>query len=146
MQDLFFKMTAYLKIAIGYWIAYLLVMCFYFYQDKIDDYRNSERVTATVVDKLSGIGRRSDYYYPQFQFTFDDSVYTSAEHLVWVRSKDPGDKIKLIFPRNRPEDAIAYTFISYWVTLPKLIISFLVAYLLFMIPYLYRKLTREKYR
>ncbi len=125
------------NLVIAYWLGYLLFMIAYFYLDTIDEYRNSEKATAVVIDQLLGAGRKryggQGAYYPQFQFTYKDSIYTSADKLVWIRHKRPGHKLTVIFPKDRPGEAIAYTILSYWVSFTKLAISFMITFFMFAI-------------
>jgi hypothetical protein len=126
---------------IFYWVGYFIFICFYLYLNKIGSYRNSEKVKAVVVDELFGASRRRFQgeagYYPQFQFSYKDSVYISADKLVWVRNKNVGQTLTVIFPIGKPDEAVAYTFFSYWVSLPKLLVSFMIAFFIFVLPILW---------
>jgi len=51
------------------------------YQAKREEYKNSEKITATVIDRLESTARRKHYFYPQFQFSYNDSIYISADQL-----------------------------------------------------------------
>lgn len=132
------------NLVIAYWLGYLLFMIFYFYLDTIDEYRNSEKVKAVVIDQLLGAGKGNRGYYPQFQFSYKGNIFTSADKLIWVRNKKKGDHLTVIFPKGRPGEAIAYTILSYWVSFTKFSISFLIAYLLFKIPFLSGQYTAFK--
>jgi hypothetical protein len=91
-----------------------------------------------------GAGRGRRGYYPQFQFSYQGDIYTSADELIWVRNKKKGDHLTVIFANKKPEQAIAYTILSYWVSFTKFSISFLIAYLLFKIPFLWGQYTAFK--
>ena len=113
-----------------YWSLFGVAMLLYFYMQEKDVYRESEKHRAVVIDRLEGQGagrygnRSSRYYYPQFQFLYHDSLYTSADKIIWIRGKRPGDSLTVIFPRGEPETAKAYVILSYWICLPDLLIAF----------------------
>ena len=122
------------KIGIAYWIGYIVFICFYFYFDTIDQYRNSEKVEGVVVDQLIGRGRkRGEFEYPQFQFIYKDSAYLFAEESGFIRP-GIGKKVTVIFPKGEPGRAEKYSFFSYWISLTKLFFSFMISLFLFMIP------------
>lgn len=125
------------NLVIAYWLGYLLFMVIYFYLATIDEYRNSEKAKAVVIDQLLGAGRGKRGYYPQFQFSYKGNIYTSADELVWVRNKKKGDNLTVIFLKGKPDQAIAYTLISYWVPFYKLVPSFIIAFFLFSLPFLW---------
>ena len=121
-----------------YWSVYIVVTMIWLYMFKKEEYQNSERVSGVVVQQLIG-ARRGKYSnetgkYPQFEFVYKDSIYISADQLYWVRNKKPGDKVKLIFQKGKPEEAVVYSLLSYWAPFWKISISFLVAFFLFMFP------------
>ena len=126
------------KIFITYWTAYLFFMCFYMYQAKKEEYKNSKKIRAVIIDRIETFGKRGGYYYPQFQFTYNDSVYISADKLSWTRGKKQGDSITVIFPKGNPEQAIAYTFVSYWISLPALLTSFMIFFFIFAVIVFFR--------
>lgn len=120
------------KFLLHYWALYMIIMAIYMYQSKKQDYKNSEKVVAAVIDRIEINDHwHRHYQYPQFQFTYNDSIYISADQLTWTRGKEPGDKVAVIFPKGKPEEAIIYTFVSYWIYLPALLISFMVAIFIF---------------
>jgi hypothetical protein len=123
-----------LKFFIGYWVVCLLFTIVYFYFHKKDLYARSEKVTATVIERLEGFRRKGrPSHYPQFQFAYNDSNYISADHNSFVSGKKKGDKLTVIFPKGQPEEAIAYTFISYWIVLPSLLIILMIFLLVFSV-------------
>jgi len=122
------------KFAIGFWTAYLIFICVYMYQIKKEGYKNSEKREAIVIDLMEGRTPARPgtlFYYPQFQFIYDDSAYISSDQLTWTRTKKPGDKVTVIFPKGQPEQAIIYTFVSYWIYFPALAISFMIFFFVF---------------
>jgi hypothetical protein len=127
------------KIAVAYWVGWLVCICFIFYFDTIDEYRHAEKAEAVVVSKLVGTTRRGSYYYPQFRFEYKDSSYLFANRRkTYFLGFEVGDKATVIFPAGDPERAIQYTFLSYWVSLSKLFFSFMISLFLFVIPIFYR--------
>jgi len=119
------------KFAISFWTVYLVLVCIYMYQNKKDDYKDAEKRPAVVIDRIEHRTRRGPSYYPQFQFVYNDSTYTSADKLFWTSDKEPGDKLTVIFPKGQPEEAIIYTVVSYWIYLPALLISFMISFFVF---------------
>ena len=115
-----------------YWTVYLVFISIYMYQSKKEEYKNSEKASAVVIDRIERTGRRS-YFYPQFQFTYNDSVYISADKLLWTRGKEIGKKLIVIFPKGYPEAAVIYTFVSYWIVLPTLLLSIMIFFFFFAI-------------
>jgi hypothetical protein len=113
------------KFSLIYWAAYLLFISIFMYRSKKEEYKNSEKVSAVVIDRIEHTGKRS-YFYPQFQFTYNDSVYISADDLLWTRGKKIGKKLTVLFPKGQPEYAVIYTFVSYWIILPTLLLSFMI--------------------
>ena len=141
-QDFFYFSAMWIKnirIAIAYWIGWLVCICFIFYYDTIDEYRNAEKVKAIVVNKFEGTTRGRLYYYPQFQFEYKDSSYLfSKDKGFFVSSWDIGDKATAIFPAGKPDNAEIYSFLPYWVSLSKLFFSFMISLFVFVIPIFYR--------
>jgi hypothetical protein len=126
------------RLKIVYWSGFFLIMTLYFYFSKEEGYRNSEKRTAVVIDKLDGYipggrFRERHYLYPQFQFEYNDSMYTSADHIVSAEDMRVGDKLTVIFPANDPDDAVIYEFLSYWIDWITLIVCFLIAVFLFAV-------------
>jgi hypothetical protein len=121
------------KFFFTYWTAYLVFISFYMYQTKREEYKNSEKITATVIDRIESTERRKHYFYPQFQFGYNDSIYISADQLYWTREKRKGEMITVIFPKGDPEDAVVYTFVSWWIPLPPLLISFMIFFFFFAV-------------
>jgi hypothetical protein len=128
------------KIAIAYWIGWLVCMCFIFYYDTIGEYRKSEKVKAVVIEMLVGSSRRGGwYYYPQLQFEYKDSTYLFGKRKgfsfgIW----DTGDKATAIFPAGEPDKAEVYSFLPYWVSLTKLFFGFIISLFLFVTPIFFR--------
>ena len=119
------------KFSLIYWTVYLLFICIYLYQSKKEEFRQSEKIRAVVIDRLESTGRRNHYFYPQFQFTYNDSVYISADKLYWTREKAVGEKLTLVFPKGEPENAVIYTFVSYWIVLPTLLVSIMIFFFIY---------------
>jgi hypothetical protein len=127
-------MTTRQKLQLSYWVGYIVFMCFFFYFDTIDQYRNSEKIKAVVVDELIGYGRRGrEYSYPQIQFIYNDSAWFFG-HESSLSAKNIGDSVTVIFPEGEPEKAQKYSFFPYWISLTKLFFSFMISLFLFMIP------------
>ena len=101
------------------------------YQNKKEDYKNSEKRKATVIDRIEQRRRKGEYYYPQFQFVYNDSTYISSDKLFWTSGWEPGEKLTVIFPEGQPEQAIIYTFVSYWIYMPALLIGFMIFFFVF---------------
>ena len=127
-------------------------MCCYFYFSKIDAYHNAEKADGVVIDRLYGAKRGlkspSTDYYPQFQFSYHDSLYISADKESIVSGKQIGDKIKIIFPAGQPEEAVIYNFFSYWFSFPAIVVSLFVALFFFAIPFFAEQysLFRKEYK
>ena len=117
--------------ATWFWTAYLILTSILMYESKKAAYRNSEKREAVVIDRLEARTSRGIAYYPQFQFNYNDSVYISADKLWLTSGKRPGAKLIVIFPNGSPGDAVIYTFVSYWISAPTLILSFLIAFFVF---------------
>lgn len=119
------------KFSLIYWAVYLVFISIYLYQSKKEEYRNSEKIRAVVIDRIESTGRRNHYFYPQFQFTYNDSDYVSADKLYWTREKSIGEKLTVVFPKGEPENAVVYTFVSYWIVLPALLLSFVIFFFIY---------------
>lgn len=130
-------MTTRQKLGLSYWIGYMVFMCFFFYFDTIDEYRNSEKVKGVVVNELIGYNRRRYYTYPQIQFIYKDSAYLFGHQKAFL-PKSIGDKVTVIFPKGKPDKAEKYSFLPYWISLTKLFFSFMISLFLFMIPVVFR--------
>ena len=124
-QDMFSSRK---RFAITFWTAYLVLVPFFMYKGKKTAYENSEKREATVIDHIP---QRRGHYYPQFQFTYDDSTYVSEDKLIWTSGSEIGEKLTVIFPKGQPEQAIIYTFVSYWIYFPLLAISFMICFFVF---------------
>jgi hypothetical protein len=124
-----------IRIAIAYWVGWLLCICLISYYDTIDEYRNTEKVEAIVIDKLMRFSRHKQYYYPQFRFEYNGSRYLFAKRgKPYFSSWSIGEKATAIFPKGQPGEAKVYSFFSYWVSLSKIFFSFMIALFLFVIP------------
>jgi hypothetical protein len=116
------------KFAISFWTAYLIFTCIYMYQNKKDDYKNSEKREATVIGRIE---QRGKFHYPEFQFVYNDSTYISSDKLFWTSGWEPGEKLTVIFPEGQPEQAIIYTFVLYWIYMPALLLGFMIFFFIF---------------
>ena len=98
---------------------------------KIDEYRNSVKTKAIVIDKLYGDGKgrrpHSGYKYPQYSFRYNDTNFITADRNVYARNLSIGDSVTVIFRKDNPGDAVVYKFISYWVSLPHILVGLLIA-------------------
>jgi hypothetical protein len=143
------KQTGLFRFAVIYWSLYILFIICYSYLSKVDEYYESEKAQGVVTDMLESSGRRSSTsYYPQFQFIYRDSLYTSADNGTMARFKEIDDKVTVIFPGGRPEEAVIYTIISYWISLPAVLLSAAIATFFFAIPFIVRqyRLFKEEFR
>ena len=116
------------RFAISFWTAYLIFVCVYMYQSKKEVYKTSEKREATVIDIVR---QRGKFHYPQFQFVYNDSTYISSDKLFWTSGWEPGEKLTVIFPKKEPGQAIIYTFVSYWISMPALLLSFMIFFFVF---------------
>jgi hypothetical protein len=108
--------TSKYKIALVYWVVYVVFICSYQYYSTIDQYRNSEKKQAEVVDRLLAQGRkRGWYYYPQLKFVYNDSIYLFGEsHSFFPSRYRIGNNVTIIFPKGEPDKAEIYSFLPYW--------------------------------
>ncbi len=118
-----------------YWSVYAFLLCVYFYLSRIDSYTQSEKVDAVVVDKLYLIGEHKKYI--QVKFLYKGEVYYTASRAILFRYKRIGRPATVIFPEGEPEQAVIYNFFVFWISVPAIGISFMIAYLLFKIPFLW---------
>ena len=101
------------------------------YNSKIDEYKDSIKAKAVVIDELVGSGRKGGtYYYPQYRFSYLDSEYVNADRHASLARFDIGDSLVVIFRKNNPSDAIAFNFIPYWIPLPTLLLGVLLSLIL----------------
>lgn len=127
------------KMAIAYWVGWFVCICFVFYFNTIDEYRNAEKAKAVVVDKLIATSRRGWYYYPQFQVEYKDSSWFFAQRRkTYFSSWDIGEKATAIFPAGQPDKAEVYLFPNYWISVSTLFFGFMIALFLFIIPIFFR--------
>jgi hypothetical protein len=118
-----------LKFWIGYFLISLLLTGFYMYFIKINEYRISTFAKALVIDKFYGQGGSTrhgggaGYYYPQYQYLYNDSIYITADHNFFARNVSVGDSVTVILKKDNPDEAILYRFVSYWISLPHLLIA-----------------------
>jgi len=113
----------------------ILVMGGYFYS-RFVVYINFVKVWGIIIDKLFGrLYNRSatEGYYPQFQFSYHDRAYISADRGRMARLKKKDDKVVVIFPEGRPEQAVIYSFLSYWIGFGFLFVILLTSFLFLLI-------------
>jgi hypothetical protein len=142
------------KYFFSFWIGYILFMSYHFYESRINEYRVSIKQKAEVVDRLrttvrtKAVGRSTVIWYPQFQMTYEDSVYIFADHDFWARSYTTGETATVIFLPDKPKDAVVYNFLRYWISLPVLIVSFVLSLFFFIIPVIinWNRIERQKER
>lgn len=128
-----------------YWSLYIVGLFVYFYFDRIDEYRNSEKVQGEVVDVVTGTGYRGGWYdYPQYQFTYHDSIYYCSDNSVRASIQDKGNKATIIFSAGKPDEAIVYKWIRYWFQLRVFLVSFMIAFFVFFLPYLFHQYSSFK--
>jgi hypothetical protein len=142
------KKLDYFHVALAYWIGYLVFMFFYFYFSKVDVYDNSVKVKAEIVDQIWGVSRSKSGnfsgYYPQFEFRYKDSLYTSADRRSWFRNKKPGQEVTVVFPDGMPDQAEIYAIVPYWFSFPTMAVSCIVAAFFFAIPLIGRQYSLYK--
>lgn len=123
-----------------YWGIWLVLMCFYFYFSRVNEYRASVKVKGEVIDMLyqsgGGGGKWGGgrYHYPQFSFTYNDSTYISSSANAYAKTRSVGDKVTLIFLPDKPGDATIYSLLTYWIDFPIFVVFAILAAFIFVLP------------
>jgi hypothetical protein len=127
-----------------YWLAFAIFFFFYTRAISIGEYRNSEIVKGVVVQHLEKRGRLNrTIYYPQYSFTYNDTLRYNADYYERSSRYYIGRNIKVIIPNGNPSNAKIYTFVWFWLERVQLLYCFVIAVLLFMFPAIARNFSHD---
>ena len=133
-----------------YWIAFVLFMCTYFFFDRINKYNSSTRVQGIVINDLWD-GYPSKYnnkvgWYPQFQFIYKGTLYTSAD---LNSNAKKGENVIIIFSHSNPTTAKIYSFFRFWFSIREIMLGVVIAgffYLIILVADQYNQFLKEEQR
>jgi hypothetical protein len=121
-----------------YWLIAGLLFPLFIYSLNARKYNNSEFVNGKVIRQLEGIaggmGDYSTYYYPQYEFQYNDSTYYSAREGFDIRDFPVGSEVKIYFPKGNPKESSIYTFLNFWLANVQLLYYIFIAGFLFALP------------
>ncbi|HEX2630950.1 MAG TPA: DUF3592 domain-containing protein [Chitinophagaceae bacterium] len=132
-----------------FWGCWLLFMTGYFYFTNVGRYRESVKLKAVVIDVLQGYeegrwGNGHPYEYPQFNYWYKDSMYTSYDMNVHVSAKVIGDTMTVIVHPSEPGEGRIYKLLLYWVSFYTLLYSIIVGAFIFAIPLVIQQIVLYK--
>ncbi|MBL7746467.1 MAG: hypothetical protein JNM19_03520 [Chitinophagaceae bacterium] len=133
MVRIFYRYSLY------YWILFIVLFTLFIRLNSIKEYRYADIRKAVIIDKLFGVTKGgpiygSEYYYPQFQFAYQDTLYINADASFDFRGFAIGDTIRIYFPKETPAQSRIYTFETFWLRRIELFYFLVCGFLFFAFP------------
>jgi hypothetical protein len=105
-------------------ILYLVILFLYILFSRQPDFFESEFTRGVIIEKQP--------YHKSIQYQEGKEIFTKPIK-GWGASKvAAGDTVKVIFDPTNPGGGTLYSFFSYWLTLPELLISAIIYIVLFI--------------
>jgi len=91
--------------------------------------QKAEGEVVAIGEYLMGRGKRLKQYYPVIDFSANSNIYRYEKpNEVLFKKFRVGDKVKIIYKPQNPDDAWIFSFLGYWYPLPNLLISMMLAF------------------
>lgn len=104
-------------------ILYLVIFSLYILFSRQPDYFDSEFTRGTIVETRP--------YHKAIRFREGTYTYTIPLNGWGASQVAAGDTVKIIFDPSKPATSTLYSFFSYWLSLPELLVSALAFVVLF---------------
>ncbi|HMK25252.1 MAG TPA: DUF3592 domain-containing protein [Chitinophagaceae bacterium] len=119
-----------------YWAIVFILLPLFIYELSIRKYNNAEFVNGKIIYGLEGRAGRygTKYYYPQYEFQYNDSTYYYAREGFDIRDFPVGSNVKIYFPKRRPEESSIYTFLNFWLSHVAIVYYIFIAIILYFLP------------
>ncbi|MBC8046570.1 MAG: hypothetical protein H7Y00_07225, partial [Fimbriimonadaceae bacterium] len=100
------------------------------------EYASSKIIDGVVFNVTSDIAsngrKKSTVTRPTIKFERNDSIkYYTPKELISITKYNKGDKVKLIYPENKPENLHIYSFSTFWFPIWDIIIMTILEVILF---------------
>lgn len=130
-----------ISFSLAYWLVFIIVLIFICYSDGQKRLSRYSFTKGVVVDKIMlpspwrssryG-GRRRDLEFAQWQYTINADTFLFVDKQKFTYNKPIGTKRKIIYLKDKNDDALVYSF-QFWINTPLILIASIIAVFIYAI-------------